>query len=484
MIQGSQGGYILGSPSELEGNYSGCYKWLNPDAPIVDAPDWLLGLISKVTFGNNGTNSKYSERFQKTEEQMGDGDGRNNYIRDYITSRLRMLGIKNKDEAYHLALGEMKRSFDPPLPQAEFDATFNSQVRFFESGRAGADFKQADSRAKLCGNPAHDNFDPDNLPNLEELEIPERVFLVDGLIEKGQLGQIVGDWGCGKTYVALALANAVANGARWCGLKAQPAQVLVLDRENTPETTQRRMAKMNVKGNGKLKVFPIRSYIEGQPTSFDIEMSSDIVTRYAEKHPGCLLIVDSLRGWLPHGADENKAVDIRAFMNLLRKLTAKGASVLVLHHNNKIGQPSGSTDIGASADYGFSIEPTKDPISGLLLAITLKHLKQREEMNNGLTFKFDGQKFERESPRLIKVNSKHIKMIEILQGRPGLNPIEVHSSSQGSRQGYHREIAKEFLEDNIDNGNIRVEETGQSFRHHWEPPARQSRFDEEGENPV
>lgn len=95
-------------------------------------------------------------------------------------------------------------------------------------------------------------------------------------------------------------------------------------------------------------------------------------------HGAGLVLLDSQRAlW---GGKENEADAVRPFYNMLRRVAAAtGACIFVIHHDNKSGGFSGSSDLHDSVDSRIHLEfvdQEKGPRGGIIL----NHRKSRDEL--------------------------------------------------------------------------------------------------------
>ena len=426
----AKGGYVVVEPSAIE---SGDYRWENTGTPLAEAPEWLLALVQDTR-----------ESFSSPERSdTGSRDVDDAALAGYLLN-----GGLSKGEIFSAL---WSRNNDPnrrdvPLSEAEVWKTVRSIAR--REVHTPESLKQA----------AYVGFDLDNLLSIRRTEIPPIEYLIDGLIVKSAVGMIAGKFASGKSMVILDMADAIAHGKEWCGLKTKRAHVLYLDRENPVQFIAHRLQQMDIADDGNLRILSTWKPDASVPGSFDIELNSLALTQYAEKHPGCLIIVDSLVGYLPAGASENDATEIRAFMNLARKLASLGATVIFLHHTGK-GESSkeyrGSSDIAGSIDFGFVVDPAKNAATGALTSVTLNLLKQRTLQSGGLTFDFDGFEFTKSASRLQPVKSDRDVMIEILEAEPdGMTAGDFELAAKV--RGITREQARQFKDAAARRGDLAI----------------------------
>ena len=174
-------------------------------------------------------------------------------------------------------------------------------------------------------------------------------WLVDGMIPRGSVNLISAESGTGKTWLAYALAGAVAHGVSFIERTVHQAPVLYLDGENPLAVVKRNLLDLGIKETPELKVWA--GWTKEDPPAPD---DPRIISFARESKP--LLIWDSLVEFA--GCDEQSAFEIRGFMRKFRHLAHDGATVIVLHHTGKSKgskQYRGSSDIKASVDMGYVV---------------------------------------------------------------------------------------------------------------------------------
>jgi hypothetical protein len=192
-------------------------------------------------------------------------------------------------------------------------------------------------------------------------------YLVEDLLMESGITMWSGESGDGKSTLALALAAAVAQGRPFLGRAAAPRMVLYLDRENPISVVKERLTRLGIPDiSDRLKIWGLW-WADHYPPGPD-EAS---VLRFAQQAKP-LLIFDSLIAFA--GCDENSSTEMRSHMNNYRRLTALGATVLLIHHRSEKGdsQYRGSSDIRAAVDAAFGVSRddesrAADPLGRLLL---------------------------------------------------------------------------------------------------------------------
>lgn len=176
-------------------------------------------------------------------------------------------------------------------------------------------------------------------------------YMVQGLIEQGSLIGLIGQRKGGKTYVALDLAFATAQGRPWAGAEVvTPGPVLWIAAEGARSLATRRAPQWLAHyGDADIKVYP---------RSVNMR-SKEHVTAIVEAARGArLVVIDSLRRVTP-GAKENQSDEFAvALANAEFIALETGATVCVIAHAGKADATSarGTSAIEDSLEIAFAIE--------------------------------------------------------------------------------------------------------------------------------
>jgi RecA-family ATPase len=192
---------------------------------------------------------------------------------------------------------------------------------------------------------------PWNLPSVWDLTAKIEWFIPDMLPLRG-ITLLSAASGTGKTWLAHAIAGAVAHGSEFLGRKAERRPVLYFDRENPLAVVKRNLDGLGIRPSRDLHLWG------GWHTEPAPGPDGDPrILEFARAH-GPLLIWDSLVRF--HTGDEQSARDTSGFMNHFRKLADAGATLLLLHHTGKTKTSQeyrGSSDFEAAVDMAYT--PTR-----------------------------------------------------------------------------------------------------------------------------
>jgi hypothetical protein len=194
-------------------------------------------------------------------------------------------------------------------------------------------------------------------------------WLVDGMIPRKSVNLISAESGTGKTWLAYAIAGAVAHGVSFLEQEVHQTPVLYLDGENPLTVVKRNLLDLGIKETPNLNVWAGWN-VEPPPAPDDPR----IISFVRDHQP--LLLWDSL---VEFGeCDEQSSTEVRAFVKKFRYLTHQGATVIVLHHTGKSQgskQYRGSSDIKASVDMAYVV--TGSTRHGKLHRLTMTPFKSR-----------------------------------------------------------------------------------------------------------
>ena len=148
-------------------------------------------------------------------------------------------------------------------------------------------------------------------------------WLIEGVMSVGSVNLLTAESGTGKSWVAYAIAGAVATGKPFAGLAVQKRPVVYIDGENPNVVVKDRLSLLGIADIPTLKIWG--GWVSDQPPRPD----DSRVIEFAAKEQG-LLIWDSFVEFNP--GDEMSATETRVFMKQFKKIANLGATVLVLHH--------------------------------------------------------------------------------------------------------------------------------------------------------
>jgi AAA domain len=203
----------------------------------------------------------------------------------------------------------------------------------------------------------------------------ERHWLIEGLWADQAVGIVGGEPKCGKSFLALDLAVAVASGAP-CLRRFQPAQtgrVLLFAAEDALHVVRRRL-----EGIAHAAAVPFDSLDIHviTPPVVRLDLDADrrrLLDTVAAVRP-TLLVLDPFARL--HGIDENAAADVAPLLAYLRQLQRDFATAVVLVHHTRKGaahlRPGqalrGSSELHAWGDSNLYVQRRGDT-----LRLTVEH---------------------------------------------------------------------------------------------------------------
>jgi hypothetical protein len=167
----------------------------------------------------------------------------------------------------------------------------------------------------------------------EVLAEPSIEWAVQGLFQSHAINAIFGWSGVGKSFIALDLAAAVADGVEWFGHKTLKMSVLYVAIEGGNALNQRIGAFE--KGHGHQYPQNVEFY-RGRFKLRDRELMAEFISqRKAAGWQGGLIIIDTLAKAIV-GADENSNGDMGEVVESLELLKSElNACVIIVHHSTK-----------------------------------------------------------------------------------------------------------------------------------------------------
>ena len=175
--------------------------------------------------------------------------------------------------------------------------------------------------------------------DLETMNLPPRLHLLDRWLCEGDLGFIFAPRGVGKTWLGMSLPAAISKGAGlglWSAGE-QPMRVLYVDGEMPLELTLYRSRGLKI-AEGDVTYLHHELIFESQETSLNIGLQHhrDTITRLLVEHGFRLLVLDNLSS-LASGIAENKGEDYEPIAHWLLELRRRKITVIVIHHAGRNG---------------------------------------------------------------------------------------------------------------------------------------------------
>lgn len=190
------------------------------------------------------------------------------------------------------------------------------------------------------------------MKTIEELKssIVEINYILENMIRENGLYCLLGEAKVGKSALALQIANSVANGLNFIGLKTNKTPVLYLSTEMNPNETINRINFMgcNLNEDKFLYTFP-----EDNMTQINIFKIEKEISTFSEKYNGKLVFIDMFNG-INFGSyyDLNNYQDMsqKIFPQLRKLCNDYNVTIIIVHHLNRKGKSLGSTAIDTCVD--------------------------------------------------------------------------------------------------------------------------------------
>jgi len=170
------------------------------------------------------------------------------------------------------------------------------------------------------------------LSGAELCNLPPMVWAVHEILPAQGLAAIYGAVGSGKSFVAMSLGHAVANGGDWFGKRVAQAPVTIIYLEGQTGLGQRVKALENY----HKKPLPDTLRFVVQPFNFlSVDVSNLAEAIVTGGGSNGIVVIDTLNRAAP-GADENSGVDMGNLIAAAKQLqTLVGGLVLLVHHSGK-----------------------------------------------------------------------------------------------------------------------------------------------------
>jgi RecA-family ATPase len=194
--------------------------------------------------------------------------------------------------------------------------------------------------------------------SLEGKPVPQREWLVPGLVPMKTVTLFSGDGGTGKSLLALQLSVSVAAGLDWLGRWARPGRAIFMSAEDDDDELHRRLHDILIsvgKHWGDLGGLTLRSLagesallaVDTQVELYQSTLFDELEDR-AEGEQPTLVVIDTLADVYP--ANENDRAKARQFIGILRGLALRrSCAVMLLGHPSLSGLASGSGSSGSTA---------------------------------------------------------------------------------------------------------------------------------------
>jgi len=166
--------------------------------------------------------------------------------------------------------------------------------------------------------------------NLANVRSQATSWLFEPYIPLGTVTVLLGDGGIGKSFLSLAIAAAVTNGAPLPGNAAvlPPADVIIQNAENPLATVVK--PRLELLGADCSRVHVINE------TERRLTLADERIEAAITQHKARLVVADPLQSYLGLGVSMNRAETVRLILTRLEQMAERtGAAVLLVGHLNK-----------------------------------------------------------------------------------------------------------------------------------------------------
>lgn len=332
----SENGYVLAPGSTTA---AGEYRWIDPDVPIADAPEWLVERVgspapkqSEAVAVADAPESVVARAAGWLESRAPAVEGQGGDAWTYATvCAVRDMGV-SAAQAQEI-LEAWNENCQPPWAPDELEKKVRNAYEYAQNAPG--------VRAAL----------PDDFPVLEMGTIVPKKrtalmrldefaaqdargagYVIKGLLQRASYAEIYGAPGEGKTFVTLDMAYNVAAGREWMGHKVHAGPVLYLAFEGRGGLVGRAKALRQKYGEAEVPL-----YVAGASFSIrDLEGRAELGKLLALLPEKPVMIVFDTFAKALMGGDENSAQDVGAFNNAVEALIeSTGACVAIVHHSGK-----------------------------------------------------------------------------------------------------------------------------------------------------
>jgi len=318
---------------------------------------------------------------------------------------------------------------------------------------------------------------------ISQIESPD--WLIENCFEKEKLITVFGEPKSGKSFIAIAMACAIARGGDFYGHKATQAPVVYLAGEGVSGIRQRLGAYDQSVYGGKLAGVPLFLSNRGSRINEADELEkleTEITLLQKEVGNIGLVILDTFQRCF--SGDENSAQEVNKFIKAADQLIQTfNCTVLMVHHTGRGNKTRarGSSVLDASIDGEFIVERngTKADNEDSML-VTMKQTKNKDGMGMAeKKFEFHeevlfGEGFEVTSGLLIETDEditdnqeatqainlavdKKIAGLMYAMGLDNVKPITWFTAGNFEHHASFNISGKEFTRDDINNSFERLE---------------------------
>lgn len=191
---------------------------------------------------------------------------------------------------------------------------------------------------------------------------PPMEWIVKGLLPRAEVAMLYGDWGTGKSFIAVDLFAAIDRGVEWFGMKTKKARVMYVVAEGARGFRNRLVAYRTHHG-----VSPGFGLIDAAPNLTLKEDALDVARAIVAAGGADVVVIDTL-AQTTAGANENSAEDMGLALTHCKGISRAlgGAMVVLVHHTGKDSGKGARGWSGLSGACDSMIEVVRTPTGRML----------------------------------------------------------------------------------------------------------------------
>lgn len=206
------------------------------------------------------------------------------------------------------------------------------------------------------------NRSPITYQDLARKEFPEPLYLITPWLKERNLLMIHSWRGVGKTFFAMAIAQAIASGSQFLKWATNPAPVFYFDCEMGERSLKSRFQLLDRSAQysvpGTAVEFFTYEHMGGVTWNLADTRNQAALNSYISRAK--LIIIDNLSAAVrPIGREDFRAAYFR-FRDWLLALVSSGRTVFLIHHSGKEGKQRGISDIEDPLDVVIHLKHPED----------------------------------------------------------------------------------------------------------------------------
>ena len=273
--------------------------------------------------------------------------------------------------------------------------------------------------------------------DVERIKNKKVEYLYDNFLVKNDIIMIVARPGTGKSLVSVALCNMLLS-------EDKVKRVFYLDGDNSELTIKtRNIHHLKEKFGNRLNYL-----VELSRSSF-----MQVINELKKIDlTDCLIVFDSIKNFIT--GDRNNHKDVTELMNILKILRKNGATIIFLHHQNKLQKEFNSEFAGSSAfaedvALAFELRKNEDKQTYILIPI-----KDRNNTSDYIAFKYNQDNtltkvdvdYAMETNEDLEMKEEIIRFIDSSKEKPKYSDI----LSTLTDAGYNKDKANKIIQNGKD----------------------------------